>query len=548
MSERTQKGLLGLILFGAFLLYSPLIFYGTITSYDDSMLLAPLKGISTLGEYLQAFNRGAILDLQPIRDLSFFIDLKLGLSFYLTNFLLLAFIGHKLYQLLRSLGHDSALWIVAVFIFSPIVMSSGGWIAARKHLLCVVFIVPALIEVFRWRDGAISPKASFKISFLYTLSVLSQPMNVFFPISAWWITRKNKSHSWSKLRVFLMGLCIFWVGINFYYYQTQYVVQTAGDGKFNQGVSLDLGLSLLALGRYVFSTLVPLDYVLTPLSSESWKNITGVFLAATLAIFIFKFKKRNLLDAAVLFFVPLLPVLIFPTRIFASQSYLLSSLLAAAILAAELFGENKKSLWILITLGLINLACSIHYVFNLGESDKISHFSNEKERTIMTTMGEVERLIRKGDHLGANREIEELKKFKVSNRYLPYLEAKNIYLNHGLSDEQKLLKLEAKNLDSPYVDLALALMYSNRGEGEQFKKFALKIYQYPQRYVDHSYLKNEEVLALYRVGCEKNKCVKDCKNIFDEFEKKVELKEWNKELYKQYYYQFKNEQDNLGYK
>ncbi len=503
-------------------------------------------------DYFNAINTGAVLDIQPVRDLSYLIDLKLGGIFYLTNFVFLIILSLQLSALLdQRLGVNNRLKklaLVAFFVFSPVVMSSVGWIAARKHLLSTLFILQALIEVNKNLNARSSKKGFAKIIIYYFLSVLSQPINVLFPLSAVWISLKNKSKDWLQLKIFLIASSLLWAGINFYYYQSRYVTQTAGDGKFTSGAMFDFALSARAFGRYVFSTLIPTDYVLTPLSSESLKNEAGLILFFLILIFFGVLKKRKYLDSFVLFVVPLLPVLILPTRIFASQSYLLTSFVAYVLFLSELLNEYKKTIWLLCFLIVVNLSCSIHYVLQLGDSDKISNFSNKKERTMMSTMGEVERLVGNKDHNAAKKELEELKKYKTPNRYLPYLVAKNIYTDISISDEEKIELLQKEKIDTPYVDLILALLYSNSHQSEMFKRKALSVYKDPARYIDHSYLNNEKVLALYRVGCEKNKIEKECKQVFEQFEKNVSFQGWNQERYSEYYRNIKKDINNLEYK
>jgi hypothetical protein len=98
--ENYEKIILYLIFAVAFLLYSPLIFHGAITSYDDTMLMLPLKLVRSATDYFDALRTGAVLDIQPVRDLSFFIDLSLGGWFYLTNFLILIILSLQLNNLL----------------------------------------------------------------------------------------------------------------------------------------------------------------------------------------------------------------------------------------------------------------------------------------------------------------------------------------------------------------------------------------------------------------------------------------------------------------
>ena len=46
-------------------------------NYDDLSLITPLKDLSSLSQYTAKIKNGEILDIQPLRDLSLFANIKL---------------------------------------------------------------------------------------------------------------------------------------------------------------------------------------------------------------------------------------------------------------------------------------------------------------------------------------------------------------------------------------------------------------------------------------------------------------------------------------
>ncbi len=97
-----NKKKLNIILFAfliitLFVSFHKILSLDTITNYDDKFLLGGVEKIQNVKDYINLFNSGKILDLQPVRDLSYFADFKIksiipSYPFHLTNLILWIFI------------------------------------------------------------------------------------------------------------------------------------------------------------------------------------------------------------------------------------------------------------------------------------------------------------------------------------------------------------------------------------------------------------------------------------------------------------------------
>jgi hypothetical protein len=123
---------------------------------DDLSLLTPFQKIGSFAQYYEAVKDNTILDVQPVRDLTFFVNVKFlyltGLStFHLTN-LTIFFISIVLLSRLMQILNFSpqAIYItILLYALHPLMVSAVGWISARKHSLALVFLLMALIRFLK---------------------------------------------------------------------------------------------------------------------------------------------------------------------------------------------------------------------------------------------------------------------------------------------------------------------------------------------------------------------------------------------------------------
>lgn len=542
-------------------LFKSLLTLDPITTYDDSLLLNGVKHFSSIQNYLRAVYNGDILDLQPIRDISYLADLKIKSLFYFygfhtTNLFIWFLICITFKNILRLLGHRHPqqkylLWsIVFLYSLSPVAFSSVAWIAARKHLLSTLFIMLATHLVLQGSTLPLTKKRASFISTLFLFSLLSQPINILWPcfVSLYSFTNK-KIGEHKKLLIILFSFSLLAAIANFYYYTYIYNSVSGGDGKYDSQIGL--GLSLLAIGRYFFLTLWPFDALPVSHYQGAWQNIIGLFLLVPFIYLCFKKAKTNpnILTFLVYFFLPLLPVVTKITRIFCSDTYLLNASAGVYIVIYLLLLDQQKKIYSVLILiyalflGLYNL----NYLHTFESSENIWQYSYTKEPTAFSIENLAAIKLQNNQYKEADLLIQQLGVLDPNGRFYIKLKSDLINNNPEISVDKKVYFLENLNPKRPVIYLRLALLYSNLNNIEEFKKNITMLFSNPLAYIAHSYINNERALALIKVACEKNNVAETCHKLFLDFNKQATLKNWNKSEYESFYFEFKKNPNNLSY-
>lgn len=546
--------------------FHTLLLHDTLLNYDDKMLLNGVENLHSLNNYFDRFLSGQILDLQPIRDLSYFLDFKLKTifsfhSFHLTNLFIWMGICLLFKNILTILNleipeqkeNQWLIWsLVFLYAVGPISTSSVAWIAARKHLLSTFFTMAATFLFLKKRNSILDFKSIFAISFFYLLGTLSQPINVLWPIfpflCSFFDSRLNNQ---KKLFIILTCIGVVILCANLYYYNSLFLRITAGDGKFDSDYGV--GLSLLALGRYFYLTIFPFNALPVSHFQGAWENIVGLVL---LIIFIFlcyknknKKKKHWHLLFLAYFFLPLVPVTYKITRIFCSDTYLLNAsagIYISLFFLLESLSFKKNYIFIFIYAGILFIQ-NLDYIQTFQGADSIWQYSYEKEPTAFSIVALADLNIKRKDYSKAGLLLSQLEALEPENRFLVKLKSDAIYQNIDIRNDEKIRKLESLESKKPIVFLELALLYSNMNNKVEFQKNIIKLLLDPQSYIENSYLINEEVVALVKVSCEKNNIEEICKQHFTEFNKKVSFVAWNKKLFLENYFSLKKHPGTLFY-
>jgi hypothetical protein len=317
---------------GLVAIYGQHFFKDQLIQYDDPMVVQAIEKIHSISEYGQALRIGAVVDLQPVRDLSYKINYWIAdwtgrPYFHQTNVLcfLIALLG--IYLLLLEWFPSSRFGNI-LFIhflgFSPLYVSSVAWITARKHLLSLMFIVWATWFLVRYLRGG--RHAGWALSLCYGLSVFSQPMNILWPaVAAVFLYAYGRGRLWRVLLPsFLVALV---VGvINIKYYSAQYEYISGGSAKFAGGETHGISSSLLMIGRYGFQTFVPYWTSIADYGFDSWQNLVGLVGLALFFALLRKWGGRMEAGVAILGFISLLfPVVGRITQHSGNDTYVLSA-------------------------------------------------------------------------------------------------------------------------------------------------------------------------------------------------------------------------------
>jgi tetratricopeptide (TPR) repeat protein len=310
--------------------YGPLVAADPILARDDRSLLNGVRGLSSPLDWLPAVRALHVLDLQPLRDASLLLDLKLSAllghgTFHATNLLLWCAIALFAFLLFRRVANERlAFAALPLFALHPLFVGSVGWISARKHLLACLFILAATLALLRAADrdrAGLRDRSVALVALLFSLAMLSQPISLLWPVWALGAAVLFWPQAWKQITarqawpwLVLMALA---AAVNGYYYSTIY--SGLGAQKLVEGTLAD---RVLSLGRYAanFSGLAPLAAQYSPASH--W-NLVGLFSLPIAAWLLIRKAPRPALLWLSFAALPLLLVTAKMTNIFVSDTYAL---------------------------------------------------------------------------------------------------------------------------------------------------------------------------------------------------------------------------------
>lgn len=531
------------------LTYSSLILQDTVLNYDDNLLLGPIGKIHSIFDYFNYVKNGIIADIQPVRDFSYFIDLKLkGLlpfySFHLSNVLYWFIACILFYQLLliEKCDHGFALFFLFLYSFSPVSSSSIAWIAARKHILSTLFILAATLMVVRTRKA-------LGIGGFYLLSIFSQPINSLWPVWNYFYSKFVLKKRFI-LSVVLLLISIASLAINFFYYKTIYTGSFSATSKFiDAAPGENLGLMLLALGRYFYQCLNPFSALPTTHYQGSWENLAGMILLSVFLFYCFKLHtelRKRIISPLLFFILPLSIVSIKRTNIFCSDTYLLTASAglywALAIIASEKlnFKWLKTSLFIiLIPLFFYNL----QYVNLFKDDDGLWIYSQKKEANSQSTAVVASIMIQKKDFYNSYLLIKKLQEEWPEQPFIPQLIAENVFHNPNIAIEKKISTLENLRPQTTSTYLFLSVLYGQNNQAEKIKSTLPKIFSDLKNLNMEYHGSEEKIAAIYFYTCEYFHLT-DCKKTLTDFKNRSQNIIWNENIFQKYLMSF---EANKGY-
>lgn len=260
--------------------------YFILPSYDKySDLWSYLKGLVELKAY----------DLQPVRDLSLFLDWKLWKvtgfnSFVWQNVLWWVAICYLIVGLLKELfpsfSWAKALSFGCVYAVYPLFSGSVSWGIARKHILALFFTVLATRALVRFARSGVG-RQLLLMCLWYFLGILSQPIGILFPIWALvflFLLYPERLRPALKglIPLFILFLASAWA--NFLYYSKSELFTYVFSSKTKDALNFELKFS--ALGHYLYQLFVPFQPSF-PYGNDWNVSIAGFVLFAGLVAFYF---------------------------------------------------------------------------------------------------------------------------------------------------------------------------------------------------------------------------------------------------------------------
>lgn len=350
-------------------LYFTLFFNNNTFQLDIDSVIIPLTHVEGILDYFKKFIKFEFMDLNPIRDLSHLLDLKIS-SLIKRNvsaihnyiiFLGILFLFYKLLE--KKIKWETRLLGVLILLFHPLffnVISIETW---RKHLLSCFFVMLSMNfflnikESSRWRGTILG-------NLFFILSLLSQPINLTLPV--WLIVidlfyLKNNFLSTLKRYSFTLMASIGIALLNLWYYSTIYTQY--GFFKYNNG---DMGDRLLALGRGITQIVFPVIFA-SFYSKGSYLNILGLIIFPFFLVLTYKkLEKRDFFLGWIIYFSSFILLNLRTTVIFLFDAYLLVSIFAFFYLVLLLI--QKVSIKTQIIFSLITI---LLFSFKLYDEGKI---------------------------------------------------------------------------------------------------------------------------------------------------------------------------------
>lgn len=480
-----------------FMLYMRLIRLDPILNFDDENLVSPIRSISHLSDYFLAIRNHQIWDVQPIRDLSYWLDWRLKdillfHSFHLTNLAIWIGILYLLYRTLSALQFSSGIRFFAIAIYAshPVFNNSVSSIAARKHLLATFFILGATLGVIRIaRSPTIGAKAIITILLSYTASIFSHPINLLWPAFAMIYLVGHQAYRRNPRSTALLLACLATLSVmagaaNFAYYTGAYSLQSSIP-KFSGQEANAIGIKLLAIGRYFFQAIFPAWPCQTQCYPGSLKNMTGLAILPLLLLTLFKTKNREASYWAIYFILPILLVTFRMTNIFVSDTYLLNAGIGLGIsfiyILRNFLLQTEPSEELIPAHQRVSLRRVKHFfiytapaliilLFTIKSFEQVRHWENNfsfwkssfrTEATPFNATFYARELLNQGDIRGAFDLAFRVSQWNSQIPGLGELYAKSLYLHPDLTREQKIQIFERIPSPTSLISTYLNKLYDN---------------------------------------------------------------------------------------
>lgn len=268
-----------------------------LLSRDDLSIINEIRKTAGPSLYFSKFLNGDYSDIQPVRDISFFLNVFLERSvgyggYHLFNILLAAAILIVLKKLLTQYVKSDFFLnlIIVILALHPSLNVVMAWTSNRKHLLSVLFI---LLYYDNWLR---SHGHNRKNVFLYTLSIFSQPITLFFPLVL--MADKTSYRRNLPADVCAILILVFCLGVNFYFYEYDphfYARNTFPSSFFK----FDW---ILHLGRLVSQIFLPVIFAVE-YDPGSLYSLIGLVMIVLLGIWLYSLGRLKKLSYPLLFLV-----------------------------------------------------------------------------------------------------------------------------------------------------------------------------------------------------------------------------------------------------
>jgi hypothetical protein len=320
------------------LIHYPHFIHDTILKRDDIDLIVPMSKVTGIGDYIDMVSSNQILDVQPLRDLSFLCNTLLAdkfnlPTFHLTNLFLFLLAIYLLGKILDVLKFNKSYIFAGMILFAlhPVMVAAVGWISARKHILGLVFILYSLYDYLKNKN------VTLKGSLGYLGAILSHQIFILFPV---WVFADSLIGK-RTLRKSIFGLyaTVGFIVLTMAYYKSFYL-QMANVSYTTFSLAENISRFVLSMGRAVSLMIVPAVLSGAYYQGSIW-NLVGLPLMVLILFLCYKNPKRKeTLSFALLAALTLLPSYI----AFIHDTYLYLPLVCFLIIASYLLSTFETKI------------------------------------------------------------------------------------------------------------------------------------------------------------------------------------------------------------
>ena len=473
-----------LILMALFLAYLPAWSSQTPMDPDAFIILPTLLWIKSVGEYLDRLIELTTVDVQPVRDLSLYVDLiamkYFGLKTFVFHNLILWFAGFFLLKKLvefefPTLKRIEILLILSCFTLYPLFANILSWGMARKHILSFLFCILATFEWLKLVEkNEYSRKKYFLISIYYLISILAQPINLLWPF--WAIAQTNKGAFKSHFKILIPSFISFLLvaAANYAYYTSSPLYKNNYDPKHDELFSI--ADALLAGSHYVSKLFLP--YYSSFHSTLGDYTVVSGFIISTIIItmYSFLFKGSGFARKWGLFAImPMFIILQKPSYLY--DTYLMIPSISALLFFIHIKEKSPKLHYKNFLYGGLILTWSI-ISFNESKlwSDKVSLYQVSFKRT--PSCWSAAKLLLSNFERNSLVGTDEAKdylyshdcgRFQMGGKPLQVLKVWLLYYDESLPREMRLSRLDRISVLAPLADFmstALVIKMEKHTEAE----------------------------------------------------------------------------------
>ncbi len=250
------------------LTYLPVIVARKTVNMDAQLIMPLLESIKSPLQYLQMLIGFQTYDIQPVRDLTFFVDSFVFKKFNVNTFIIqnilywivaCIYVKRILHHIFPSFKQIHCYYLSLLFAVYPLFCATLSWGIARKHILSFMFIIMTTWYFFQLlKNPETSLLNKFLVHALYLLSILSQPITLLWPLWAWAYAMIMGRKNVRELTYVLLpsfGTFSLVTYINYLYYKNSTVFKLYFESKTSD--AFNFSDKILGIGHYIYQLCFP---------------------------------------------------------------------------------------------------------------------------------------------------------------------------------------------------------------------------------------------------------------------------------------------------